>query len=93
MYQDLKEMSVHCDEIIAEFISLNVELASNVHGHTQALFMLQRHGYTLKAITCTKAFKGSSIRLDDCFSMDEILQDLHSELVNNVNDSKEYSTT
>lgn len=90
IHQDIKGLAKECDEVIAKFISFNIPISDTQDEHSLAVFMLVRKGYTLMAQTCTKAFKGATIRLDDAFHMDELLQDLHSECLNEIMKSERY---
>jgi hypothetical protein len=75
--QNQKELAGVCDQVIAKFTSLNFEITDSKKEHSLMLFMLVRIGYTLHAKSCTREIKNCKVLLDDVFTIDEILQDLH----------------
>ena len=89
--QDIKELCGVCDKVILKFISFNIPIEDTENEHCLMIFMLERKGYKLKANSCTRKIKSCIIDLDDCFSIDEILQDLHTKCEESIEQSKRYS--
>jgi hypothetical protein len=89
--QNVKELSEVCDQVINKFISMNIRINDTEGKHSLMVFILERHGYKLKAKSCTKDIKSCDIQLDDAFTIDELLQELHTECVQNIENSERYS--
>jgi hypothetical protein len=87
-----KELAQNIDEIINKHISMNVMLKDPKNEHKMAIFMMVREGYKLIGRTCTKDFKTVQVDIDDAFCVDEILQELHTECQNSINNSERYQT-
>ena len=88
--QNKKELAEVCDEVIAKFISLNIKITDSKKEHTLMVFMFKRIGYKLHAKSCTRSVKSCVIDLDDTFTIDEHLQDLHSDCELAIMGSKRY---
>jgi len=91
IHQTVKELAQECDEAIAKFKSFNIDITDTENEHSLMVFLLVRHGYTLRAVSSGRAIKSCTIKLDDCFHLDELLQDLHTLCENSINNSKRYT--
>ena len=91
IHQTRKEMAAECDEAISKFMSLNFDIEDTEGEHNKMVFILRRHGYTLEAYSPTKEIKSCKQFLDDCYHLDDILQELHTDCINAIGDSKRYS--
>jgi len=89
--QNMKELCEVCDKVISKFMSLNIPIEDTENEHSLMVFILERKGYKLKAYSSTRKIKSCIIDLDDCFSIDEILQDLHTMCEESIDQSKRYS--
>ena len=88
--QNQKELAEVCDQVIAKFISLNIQITDTKKEHSLMVFMLERRGYTLHAKSCTRSIKSCQIDLDDVFTIDEHLQDLATDCDLAIMNSKRY---
>jgi len=88
--QNIKELAQQTDECIQKFISLNIPITDTEGQHSLMVFMLERVGYKLYAKSCTTLIKNCFVHLDDAFSLDEHLQDLHSLCCESIMNSKRY---
>lgn len=93
IHQTVKELAQECDEVIRRFISLNIPITDTENEHNLMVFLLIRKGYKLYAQSSTKMIRCCEIELDDCFHMDEILQELHTKCCEAINNSKRYEVT
>jgi len=89
--QNVKELAEVCDEVIAKFISLNIQINDTEKKHSLMVFMLDRRGYKLLAKSCTSDIKHCEVDIDDAFTVDELLQELHTLCQQNIDNSKRYS--
>jgi hypothetical protein len=91
IYQNKKELAKALDEVINKFISLNISITDTKNEHHLMVFMLERKGYKLRAVSPTRKVKSVSIDIDDIFGIDEHLQDLHTYASDSINQSKRYN--
>ena len=91
LYQNRKELAEELDNVIAEFMSLTMDIEDTEEEHDTAFFLLVRKGYTLHAQSPTRTIKSVSIPIDDTFCVDEHLQDIHTLAQDSIRDSKRYT--
>jgi hypothetical protein len=90
IYQNKRELAVAMDDVISKFMSLNLDITDTENEHSLFVFTLERKGYQLRALSPTRLVKNASIPMEDCFSIDEHLQDLHEYCCLRINKSKRY---
>ena len=90
IHATLKDLAEECDEAIQKFISLNIPITDTEHKHTLMVFPLIRKGYKLYAQSGTRMIRCCEVVLDDCFHLDEILQELHTKCCEAINKTKRY---
>ena len=90
IHQDIKGLTQECDEVISKFMSLNIPITDTKGEHSLMVFILVRKGYTLEAQSPARSIKSCSIRLDDAFHMDELLQDLNTKCEDAIRSTPRY---
>jgi len=91
LHRNQKGLAKECDKVIDKFASLNFDIDDTQGEHTKMVFFLERRGYKLHARSPTGDIKHCMRPLDDCYHLNEILQDLHDECTNAIHKSKRYS--
>lgn len=90
IHQDIRGLIEECDEVIAKSMSLNVPITDTENEHSLMVFILHRNGRRLCARSATRAIRCCAVELDAAFHMDELLQDLHTDCEQAINNSKRY---
>jgi hypothetical protein len=91
IHPDMKSLKTEIDKVIAKFISLNINIADTKNEHKLMVFMLEREGNKFFAKSCTRAIRHCKVDIDDTFSVDELLQELHTKCQESINNSKRYT--
>ena len=91
-YSNRKELAEEMDNVIARFMAFTVDINDTKKEHSSAFFHLVREGYKLCAKSPTRLIKSVSVPIDDVFSTDEHLQELHELAINSINNSTRYKT-
>jgi hypothetical protein len=90
IHQNIKGLQEECDRYIDRAISLNIPITDTKNEHSLMVFILQREGRKFEAYSPSREIKSAKVTLDDCYHLDELLQDLYSKCLDNINNSKRY---
>jgi hypothetical protein len=90
IHQNIKGLQEECDSYISRAVSLNIPITDTENKHSLTVFILQRAFRKFVAYSPTKEIKSAKVTLDDCYCLDELLQDLYSKCLENINNSKRY---
>ena len=90
IYQNKRELAVAIDEVINKFKSIDFDITDIEGEYRKFIFILIRKGYKLIAYSPTGLVKSVYVPIDDCFCVDEHLQDLHGKCMESIYNSRRF---